>query len=241
MIKKLRELGAWPGELKAEPDEAHAEQEAEREREQQRRAAFIERTWRQVWDSSSPARHSPIEQWLQARGVHPDRLEVDRLPLRWAPRCPLGKGGAPAMLGLMTDPCTNEPVGIHRTFLLPDGSAKAPIENPRQMLGRAGIIRLTDDAEVELGLGICESIETGLAVMAAGWRPIWACSSLGGLRRFPVLAGIEHLSIFADPKPHEIDGARECARRWAARGKEAQLRIPNSDGDWNDLLLEEVL
>ncbi len=145
------------------------------------------------------------------------------------------------MLGLMTDPRTNKPVGIHRTFLLPDGSAKAPIENPRQMLGRAGIIRLTDDAEVELGLGICEGIETGLAVMAAGWRPIWACSSLGALRRFPVLAGIEHLSIFADPKPHEVDGARECARRWAAGGKEAQARIPNSDGDWNDLLLEEGL
>jgi len=49
VIKKLRELRAWPDELKAEPDEAHAEQEAERAREQQWRAAFIERTWRQVW------------------------------------------------------------------------------------------------------------------------------------------------------------------------------------------------
>ena len=30
------------------------------------------------------------------------------------------------------------------------------------MLGHAGIIRLSPDDEVELGLGICEGIETGL-------------------------------------------------------------------------------
>lgn len=30
------------------------------------------------------------------------------------------------MLALMTDPETAEPVGVHRTFLLPGGTGKAP-------------------------------------------------------------------------------------------------------------------
>jgi hypothetical protein len=41
-----------------------------------------------------------------------------------------------AVVGLMTDPITNEPVGVHRTFLDGDG---AKIE--RRMLGRTGVVR----------------------------------------------------------------------------------------------------
>jgi len=110
------------------------------------------------------------------------------------------------------------------------------------MLGRAGIIRLTEDAEVELGLGICEGIETGLAVMAAGWRPIWACSSLGALRRFPRpgrdRAPVDLQLIQSRMKSMALANVPGAGPR---AGKEAQARIPNSDGDWNDLLLEEVL
>ncbi len=140
------------------------------------------------------------------------------------------------MLALMTSPVTAEPRGIHRTFLLPDGSGKAAVDPVRMMLGSAGVVRLSPDDEVELGLGICEGIESGLAVMAAGWRPIWAAGSLGALIAFPVLDGIECLTVFADPKPHEIAGARACAARWAAAGREAVVRIPQAGGDWNDLL-----
>jgi hypothetical protein len=107
------------------------------------------------------------------------------------------------------------------------------------MLGKAGVIRLSPDEEVSLGLGICEGIETALAVMAAGWRPIWACGSLGALRDFPVLSGIEVLTIFADPKPIEVAGARTCATRWDEAGREAIVWIPRG-GDWNDALREAV-
>jgi hypothetical protein len=139
------------------------------------------------------------------------------------------------MVALMTDPVSGQACGVHRTFLLPDGTGKAALEKPRQMLGTAGAIRLDD--EVALGLGIAEGIETTLAVVAAGWRPLWACGSLGLLTHFPVLAGIEALTVFADPKPHEVAGARACADRWVAAGREAVVRIPR-DGDWNVALCE---
>ena len=139
------------------------------------------------------------------------------------------------MVALMTDPITCEPVGLHRTFLSPNGCAKATAR-PRRMLGKAGIIRLSSDDEVELGLGICEGIETGLSIMAAGWCPVWACGCLGMLQRFPVLPGITALTVFADAKPHEIEGARACAQRWADAGREAFVYVPPSAGDWNAVL-----
>jgi hypothetical protein len=245
VIDALRRLHIWP-EGAGEPplltdaeSERRRRQEAERESQRLRRNAFIEHTWRQTWADAKPGPGSPIERWLRHRGIDPCKLDLDRLPLCWSPRCPRGKETAPAMVALMTDPMTGEPCGIHRTFLLPDGCGKAAVEPVRQMLGSAGIIRLSPDDEVELGLCICEGIETGLAIMAAGWRPIWACGSLNALRTFPVLSGIECLTIFSDGKPHEIAGARACADRWAEVGREAIVRIPRY-GDWNDALGEPV-
>ena len=183
VIAALQGLDLWP-ETAALPPPTAAERERRRQEDQAReaervrRAAFIERTWQATWSGAEPAPGSPIETWLRARDSDPKRLDLDRLPLRWAPRCPLGKGTAPAMVALMTNAITAEPCGIHRTFLLRDGSAKAPIDQPRLMLGNAGIIRLSPDDEVDLGLGICEGIETGLAIMAAGCASVWACGSL---------------------------------------------------------------
>jgi hypothetical protein len=243
VIDALRRLDLWPGDAGEPPLVTEAErerqhqQEAERESQRLRRDAFIEHLWRQTWADAKPAPGSPIERWLEHRGIDGAKLDLDRLPLRWTPRCPRAEKFMPAMVALMTDPVTGEPCGVHRTFLRPDGAGKAPVDPVRMLLGEAGTIRLSPDDEVELGLGICEGIETGLAIMAAGWRPIWAACSLGALERFPVLGGVEALTIFADPKPHEIAGTRACADRWAEAGREAIVRIPRY-GDWNDALRE---
>jgi hypothetical protein len=239
VINALADRGLWPRRDASELTEAERErrrhQEAERERERSRRDAFVEMTWLQTRADAMPAPGSPIERWLQHRGIDSTMLELDRLPLRWAPHCPRGGETAPAMVALMTNPVAGQARGIHRTFLLPGGSGKAPVEPVRQMLGKAGVIRLSPDDEVELGLGICEGVETGLAIMASGWRPVWACGSLNALTAFPVLGGIECLTVFADPKPHEVAGARACAARWAEAGREADVRTPLA-GDWNDSL-----
>jgi len=247
VIDALIRLGAWPARAMETSDlteaerERHREQqrekEAERERERARRDAFIERTWERTWRDRLPADSLPIKTWLRVRGISSERLDFERLPLGWAPRCPLGKETAPAMVALMTDAITNKATGVHRTFLQEDGTAKAFGKDSRKMLGRAGIIRLSPDDEVEMGLGICEGIESGLSILAAGWAPIWAAGSLDALRLFPVLSGIECLTIFADPKPHEVAGARACADRWIEADREAVVRIPKN-GDWNDALQE---
>jgi hypothetical protein len=242
VIDALRRRDAWPDRAKKGPlltlaeHRSHRQQVATREHERALRDDFVEQIWQRTWATSLPARGSPIEQWFRHRGIDSTKLDLDCLPLRWAPRCPMGKSVAHAMVALMTEPITGRPCGIHRTFLVPDGSAKAFGKDSRMMLGQAGLTRLSPDEDISLGLGVCEGIETGLAILAARWRPVWACGSLGSLREFPVLSGIECLTIFADPKENEVAGARACAARWEAEGREARVYVPPEGGDFNEVL-----
>ncbi len=149
------------------------------------------------------------------------------------------------MVALLIDGLSGEPRGIHRTFLRPDGAGKAE-GRAKLMLGGSGIVRLVDDQDVGVALGIAEGIETSLAVMQlAGWRPVWSCGSAGGIAGFPVLPGIETLTIFADPGEAGEEAAVKCAARWAEAGREVEILLPpelagKPDADWLDVLVARV-
>ena len=124
-----------------------------------------------------------------------------------------------AVIALMTDPISNEPIGIHRTFLNPDGTKRE-----RKMLGKAGVIRLSPDENVTGGLGITEGVEDGLSVLLSGWAPVWAASSAGAISRLPVLSGVECLTIFADCEQVGMNAAIACADRWEAAGRDVAIQ-----------------
>lgn len=192
-------------------------------------------TARRLWQEAGEARSTPVETYLASRGL---TLRHD-VPIRFHPACPRGSERLPAMVCLMTDPTTAEPCGVHRTYLRPDGCGKVEHGTAKQMLGNAGVIRLVEDAEVTTGLGIAEGIETSLAIMQrAGWSPIWACASAGGIARLPVLAGIEALTIFPDldDKGAGIDAARKCAERYREGSREVTIMKPPIGRDWLDAL-----
>ena len=188
-----------------------------------------------LWADGVPPKGTLAEAYLNGRGL----LLPDEAPLRFHPRAwrnsATGPHG-PAMLARMTDPLSGKACGLHVTYIRPDGSGKASGERPKIMLGHSGVIRLVPDAEVTLGLGLAEGIETALAVMQrAGWYPVWAATSAGAIRRFPVLPGLESLTVFADQDGPGMEAARDCCHRWAAAGGEAQLMAPPI-GDWDDAL-----
>ncbi len=150
--------------------------------------------WRGLWCEAVPPSGSLVEAYLRTRGLRPPH----GAPLRLHPACPRGAGRLPAMLALMTDAATGEACGVHRTFLAPDGNGKALPgpngEGAKMMLGSAGVVRLTPDEDVTLGLGLCEGIETGLALLQRfRHAPVWAAAAAGAIHRFPVLPGIEAL------------------------------------------------
>jgi hypothetical protein len=96
-----------------------------------------------------------------------------------------------------------------------------------------GVIRLWPDDAVTHGLGIAEGIESALSA-AHVFTPVWSCIDAGNLDQFPVLNGIESLTVFADRDDAGLKAARSCARRWQDAGREVVVLAPE-EGDANDL------
>jgi hypothetical protein len=168
------------------------------------------RTALQRWEHAIPIAGTLAEHYLASRSL---TYSGDAIRYRANDR---------TMVALMTDAVTAEPTGVHCTYLDRDGH-----KTGRKMHGRArgAVVRLSADEDVEYGLAIAEGIETALAT---GFTPIWACLSAGTLERFPVLAGIDCLTIFADNDASGtgIAAAKTCAERWHAADREAIIRIP---------------
>ncbi|NUB05630.1 hypothetical protein FW320_05485 [Azospirillum sp. Vi22] len=201
--------------------------------------------------------HPPIEHaalspwgrelWASARPITADciagRYLLGRLcalpgphAVRWVPALRYGDSEFPALLGLITDAQdADRALNLHRTWLAPDGSGKAPVDRPRLLLKghrkAGGVIRLSGDFDVTAGLGIAEGLETSLTALAAGWGPVWCCIDAGNVGNFPVLPGIEALTVFADHDQAGRSAADKVAARWAAAGREARILLPPKPGD----------
>ena len=135
-----------------------------------------------------------VTSYLAARGLMLPADIADEV-IRFHPALKFGGVPVGGMVALFRDIRTNEPCGIHRTFLDSDGK-----KLDRRMLGRAGnaAIKLSANEDVEQGLHIGEGVETCLAAMLAGYRPTWAVGSAGGIAKFPLLAGIDAISILSE-------------------------------------------
>jgi hypothetical protein len=141
------------------------------------------------------------------------------------------------MLALFRDITTNEPCGLHRTFLDKTGRKLG-----RKMLGRArhAAIKLDADEHVTLGLHIGEGVESCLAAQLAGFRPVWAVGSASAISTFPVLSGIETIAILGevDDGGANYRAANACAKRWVDAGREALVVWPQVGGDLNEVWQE---
>jgi hypothetical protein len=181
---------------------------------------------------------SPHSRYLRGRGCAMPRSGVLAHPALL--HKPSGKA-FPALVSIVTNLVTAEPQTLHLTYLAPDGSGKAPVERPRLLMPglpkAGGVIRLVEDAEITMGLAVAEGIETALAAARVFFN-IWATIDAGNLAAFPVLDGIECLTIFSDhdrpnPKTGKRAGneaAHACARRWADAGREVRVFLPPREG-----------
>jgi putative DNA primase/helicase len=211
VIDELRRRDLWPG--RAEPAaknfrfEIFATPPADDAQARKRIA-------RQLWSEAKPLGGTLGERYF----IEHRKLDVRLLDfahaLRWHP-------SRQAIVALMTDAASGEAIGVHRTFLDGDG---AKVE--RKMLGRQGVVCLSPHSKVTLGLGITEGVEDGLAVLLSGWAPVWVATSSGAIARFPVLAGVEALTIFADADGPGIREAEKCVDRWRSAGRDVCITAP---------------
>ena len=144
-----------------------------------------------------------------------------------------------ALVALITDAVTGVPMSLHRTWIRADGR-KADVDPPRLLLAghrkQGGVIRLWPDEAVTHGLGIAEGVESALS-LAWAFDPTWSVIDAGNLASFPVLPGIEALTIAADNDRAGQNAADECAQRWADAGREAFITTQKQN-DLNDAIRE---
>ena len=174
------------------------------------------------------------EAYLRARGLvdpgspdllfHPDLPDFD------------GRRGWPGLIAIPRLPNGERAAGIHRTFLLEDGSAKAP--PGKKMLGSV------KDAAVRLfpmpatgGIGIAEGIETALAVHALFATAVWAALSAEGLARFHWPDGTQRVTIYADAGDAGRQAAAELSDRLNLADIPNEIVLPLHGDDFNDDLL----
>jgi putative DNA primase/helicase len=191
-----------------------------------------------LWQEGTSATGTPVEAYLNSRGLV-GTLNND--VLRYHPACPFGKTlQVPAMVTLITDAVTGEPIGVQRTAINDDGSAKRFGAASKMMLGvaRHGAVRIQPASE---HLGIAEGIETALSAAQMFGTPVWAALSKDGIGSFPVIPGVKRLTIFADHDDAGITAARKCGRRYKMSGIAGEIHVPPIfKSDWNNWLMERA-
>ena len=191
----------------------------------------------------------PRERYLSqdARRIHTTAI-ADLLKrtdaIGWNPAVYFNEPGHPlhgqrlgCIVGIMTDPVTAQPTGaISRTYIGPYGKKVCKAKT----LGEGGgVIRISRDEDALHGLFLGEGKETCLAAAALGLTPIWATGSATTMAKFPLVAGIESLTVIAD---HDANGAgeraaREVEARWGTAGREVRILRAKAVGyDLNDAL-----
>jgi hypothetical protein len=208
-----------------------------------------------IWRGSCDPVGTPVETYLRGRGLP---LIGAGEVIRFHPNCPRGAERRPAMITLLRDLLTDKPVGIHRTYLASGGG-----HDGKMMLGACAgaAAKLTPQADTfvqdHLGvwcerLHVCEGIETGLALIKLGRRPVWSLLSAGAIARMPVMPSVGELIVCADSDDIGIDTVREPWARfdtgqnaafaavdsWQQAGRRARVLMPFGEtrkGDFADV------
>jgi hypothetical protein len=137
----------------------------------------------QLWHQSRPIAGTLAERYLtEHRGIDLTALPDAATSLRFHPRCPFGPAARrPCLIALRRDVVSDEPVGIHRIALGPDGQ-----KIDRRMLGNGGVVKLYPASD---HLIVGEGIETTLAAATriSRWgsllQPAWSAVDAGRLAK----------------------------------------------------------
>lgn len=187
-----------------------------------------------ILEGCQPLAGTAGEAYLRGRGLdvpdtadllfHPDLADFE------------SKRGWCGMVAVVRDGAGEPTGGIHRTWLLDDGSAKAP--PGKKMLGpiAGGSVTLAPFPQ-DGRIGVAEGIETALAAMRIFDVPTMAALSADGLRRWQWPAGTTHITIFADAGDAGIQAAAMLADRLNVAGIPSSIQTPLHGDDFNDDLL----
>ena len=182
-----------------------------------------------------PVATSAAETYLASRGLADPGCD----DLKFHPDLPdyESRRGWPGLVAVVRDGTGDHTGGVHRTFLLDDGSGKAP--PGKKMLGpvAGGSVRL---AAVGLDghLGIAEGIETALSAQKIFGIPTWAALSADGLARWQWPPEVTRVTIFADAGDAGRQASAALTDRLNLAEIDHEIVRPLHGDDFNDDLLK---
>jgi phage/plasmid primase-like uncharacterized protein len=219
------------------------EQEEQDRRENEAKTKYAIETWSEgacIWDT-------PAQVYLLSRrcdGMFPPDRDA---AFRFHKSCVFGGQRLPCLLTLLRNIATDDPQAVQRTALTADGKKIG-----RMMLGpkTGAAVKLWPHSCVTNRLVLGEGTESVLSAAlhihhrGAALAPAWAAIDAGNVRAFPVLPGVQELTILVDHDVPDERGrqegqkaARDCSSRWTAAGRQVSRLTPNKPGDdFNDIL-----
>jgi hypothetical protein len=191
------------------------------------------------WQEGTDPRRTIVQRYLESRGLTLSD-DIALRVVRFHEACPWRIDSdtverRPVMLTAFRSIADDRLVAVHRTLLSDEGR-----KLDRRMLGpvAGAAIKIDQDHDVEHGLSICEGFETGMAGRALGFRPVWALGSAGAIGEFPILSGVDTLTVLGetDDSGANARAIHACGTRWTAAGREVVIATPRVAGDMNDAL-----
>jgi len=156
--------------------------------------------------------------------------------IRFHPRLWYGRGVyLPAMVAAIEN-LDGRIVGVHRTYLKPDGTGKADVEPNKKALGRERgcAVHLTAGAPE---LVLCEGIETGLSILQATGLRVWAALGTSNLGQLELPGFVREVIIAADHDEPGMKAASAAAEAYRARAYQVQILSPRNEGwDFNQVV-----
>jgi putative DNA primase/helicase len=139
----------------------------------------------------------------------------------------------------LLQPNEGRAVGVHRTFLTPDGM-KADVDPVRMVFGDCAQVQLCPPSE---HMGVGEGIETCICASKRFGIPVWSAMNANGLKAWEPPPIARSIVIFGDNDANYTgqEAAFCLARKLAMKGLRVEVRIPDAVGsDWADVQMQEV-
>lgn len=188
---------------------------------------------RALFEQATFAGGTLAETYLRSRGISiPIPPSIRFAALRYR-----GLVETPCLVAALQDK-SGEITGVQRTFLLPDGTGKAKVANPKLSLGKVSgsAIHLDPNFGICEAL-VCEGLEDGLSLAQMAEASVWAAAGASMIAKMEFPVSVTRIIIASDNDYAGMMAAKKAAEVFFGRGLPVRLFRP-LDGfkDFNDEL-----
>jgi putative DNA primase/helicase len=105
------------------------------------------------------------------------------------------------------------------------------------MLGIVYRAAIKLDPVIDETLAVGEGVETCMAARQLGLGPAWALGSVGAISFFPLIDGVQRLTVLGERGDVSARAIKIVGTRWRKAGRRVRVVMPNVGSDLNDIFI----